>query len=101
MILFFTDGYQWLKDYKGEKFDLIFADALPGKYDLFEEAIALLKVGGFYIIDDMLPQSNWHKSHSDRVDDFIIMLEKRKDITQTKLNWSTGIIIATKIITLK
>jgi predicted O-methyltransferase YrrM len=92
------DGYQWLKNYKGEKFDLIFADAMPGKYDLFEEAISLLKVGGFYIIDDMLLQSNWPQGHSERVDDFIIMLEKRKDITQTKLNWSTGIIIATKII---
>src|ERR1700722_10341101 len=53
-----ADGYQWLQNYKGQKFDLIFADAMPGKYDLFEETIALLKVGGFYIIDDMLPQSN-------------------------------------------
>src|SRR4051794_36362649 len=26
------DGYTWLKEYKGEKFDLIFADAMPGKY---------------------------------------------------------------------
>jgi predicted O-methyltransferase YrrM len=93
-----ADGYQWLQNYKEEKFDLIFADAMPGKYDLFEETISLLKVGGFYIIDDMLPQSNWPQGHSESVDDFITMLEKRKDITLTKLNWSTGIIIATKII---
>jgi len=93
-----ADGYQWLQNYKGEKFDLIFADAMPGKYDLFEETISLLKVSGFYIIDDMLLQSNWPLGHSEKVDDFIIMLEKRKDITLTKLNWSTGIIIATKII---
>ncbi|HSZ86651.1 MAG TPA: class I SAM-dependent methyltransferase [Puia sp.] len=92
-----ADGYQWLQNYNGQKFDLIFADAVPGKYDLFEETIALLKVGGFYIIDDMLPQSNWPEGHSEKVDDFVIMLEKRKDITLTKLNWSTGIIIATKV----
>ena len=91
------DGYQWLKNYKGEKFDLIFADAMPGKYDLFEETLCLLKVGGFYFIDDMLPQPNWYDGHAERVDNFISMLEKRKDITQTKLNWSTGIIIVTKI----
>ncbi len=92
-----ADGYQWLQNYKGEKFDLIFADAMPGKYDLFEETLSLLKVGGFYFIDDMLPQPNWYNGHAERVDDFIIMLEKRKDITLTKLNWSTGIIIVTKI----
>ena len=92
------DGYEWLKTYKGEKFDLIFADAMPGKYDLFDETIALLKTGGLYVIDDMLPQPNWYDGHAQRVDEFISLLENRKDLTLTKLNWSTGIIIATKII---
>src|SRR5664279_314763 len=50
-----ADGYVWLKEFKGEKFDLIFADAMSGKYDLFEETLHMLKAGGFYIIDDMLP----------------------------------------------
>jgi hypothetical protein len=26
---------------------MVFADAMPGKYDLFEETIGLVKVGGF------------------------------------------------------
>jgi predicted O-methyltransferase YrrM len=91
-----ADGYEWLKNYQGEKFDLIFADAMPGKYDLFEEALALLHVGGFYIIDDMLPQANWPIGHPERVTEFIGMLEKRQDLTLTKLNWSTGIIIVVK-----
>jgi predicted O-methyltransferase YrrM len=89
-------GIIWLKEYKGEKFDLIFADAMPGKYDLFEEAFSLLKDGGFYIIDDMLPQPNWPEGHAERVTSFINFLEGRKDIVLTKLNWSTGIIIAVK-----
>ena len=91
------DGYKWLRAYNGEKFDLVFADAMPGKYDLFEEAFSLLKTGGFYIIDDMLPQSNWPEGHAERVTSFIKFLEKRKDIVLTKLNWSTGIIIAVKV----
>jgi len=91
-----ADGYEWLKNYKGEKFDLIFADAMPGKYDLFEEAFAMLNVGGFYIIDDMLPQLNWPEGHAAKAETFIEALEKRKDTTLTKLNWSTGIIIAVK-----
>ena len=91
-----ADGYTWLKHYAGEKFDLIFADAMPGKYDLFEETIALLRPGGFYIIDDMLPQPNWPSGHAEKVNDFINKLEKRKDLVLTKMNWSTGIIIVVK-----
>jgi len=91
-----ADGYEWLQHYNGEKFDFIFADAMPGKYDLFEETFALLNAGGFYIIDDMLPQPNWPEGHAARADAFIERLETRKDITLTKLNWSTGIIIAVK-----
>ncbi len=91
-----ADGYVWLKEYNGEKFDLIFADAMPGKYDLFEETIHLLKSGGFYIIDDMLPQMNWPVGHAEKVNAFVQMLESRKDLILTKLKWSTGIIIAVK-----
>lgn len=91
------DGYTWLKEYKGEKFDLIFADAMPGKYDLFEETFALLNNGGFYVIDDMMLQPNWPEGHAERVASFINHLENRNDIVLTKLNWSTGIIIAVKV----
>ena len=91
-----ADGYVWLKEYRGEKFDLIFADAMPGKYDLFEETIQLLKTGGFYVIDDMLPQPNWPPGHAEKADAFIHMLGSRKDLILTKLKWSTGIIIAVK-----
>jgi len=92
-----SDGYAWIQNYSGEKFDLIFADAMPGKYDLFEETIRLVKERGFYVIDDMLPQPNWPIGHADKVEGFIEELEQRKDIIFTKLNWSTGIIIVTKI----
>ena len=91
-----ADGYEWLKQYNGEKFDLIFADAMPGKYDLFDEAIAILQSGGFYIIDDMLPQANWPAGHAEKAEAFISFLEKRSDLILTKLNWSTGIIVVVK-----
>ena len=92
-----ADGYEWLKNYKEEKFDFIFADAMPGKYDLFDETIGMLKSGGLYIIDDMIPQPNWPLGHDKKADDFINMLEARTDLLLTKLNWSTGIIIISKI----
>lgn len=92
-----ADGYEWINQYKGALFDLIFADTFPGKYDLFEETLALLNVGGFYIIDDMREQPNWPEGHADKAAVFINNLEKRKDIRLTKLNWSTGVIIVVKI----
>ena len=92
-----TDGYEWIKNYDGEKFDFIFADAMPGKFDLFDETISILDNGGLYVIDDMMPQSNWPEGHDKKVIDFISMLESRKDLSLTKLNWSTGIIIITKM----
>jgi predicted O-methyltransferase YrrM len=91
-----ADANEWLKNYSSEKFDLIFADAMPGKYELFDETIALLKKGGFYIIDDMLPQPNWPDGHEKKVKDLIYKLQERNDLLITKLNWSTGIIIAVK-----
>jgi predicted O-methyltransferase YrrM len=97
VVFVLADGYDWIRNYSGASFDLIFADAMPGKYDLFEETIALLSNGGFYVIDDMLPQPNWPEGHAERVDAFINMLEQRSDLVLTKMAWSTGIIIATKI----
>lgn len=91
-----ADGYEWIKNYSGQKFDFIFADAMPGKYDLFEETIALLNPNGFYIIDDMLPQPNWPVGHDKKVETFIEQLEQREDLVITKMNWSTGIVIAVK-----
>ena len=91
-----ADAYEWIREYQGEKIDFIFADAMPGKYDLFDETIAMLNSGGLYIIDDMLPQPNWPLGHDKKVELFISSLENRNDLLITKMNWSTGIIIVTK-----
>jgi predicted O-methyltransferase YrrM len=90
------DGSKWIKAYQGHKFDLIFADAWPGKYSEIDEILDLVKVGGFYIIDDMTAQSNWPDGHQENVDRLVAYLEKREDFTLTKMNWSTGLIIAVR-----
>ena len=94
---FQADGGWWLDNAECFRFDMIFADAWPGKYSHLNEALRLLKRGGLYVIDDMLPQPNWPDGHEQRVDELISILENRKDLQITKLNWSTGIIIGTKI----
>ncbi|TDT44979.1 putative O-methyltransferase YrrM [Maribacter spongiicola] len=90
------DGTDWIKEYSGAKFDLIFADAWPGKYSEIDEVLDLIKVGGFYIIDDMTKQPNWPEGHEDNVIALTAYLEQREDLQLTKMNWSTGLIMAVK-----
>ena len=94
--IIYADATDWIKNYNEDKFDLVFADAWPGKYSEIEEILDLIKVGGMYVIDDMLAQPNWPDGHQESVDNLIEYLENRKDLNLTKMNWSTGIIIATK-----
>jgi predicted O-methyltransferase YrrM len=91
------DGGAWLRLAEAAQFDLIFADAGPGKYSHLDEALGALKRGGLYVIDDMLPQPNWPAGHDVNVAELIATLEARADLRLTKLDWSTGIIIAAKI----
>ena len=76
---------------------MIFADAWPGKYNTLEETLALLKVGGFYVIDDMLAQANWPEGHAEKAEKLIQHLEGLDYMRFTKLNWSTGVIIMTRV----
>jgi predicted O-methyltransferase YrrM len=90
------DGAEWIKNYSGDKFDLIFADAWPGKYGQIDEILDLVKIGGFYIIDDMSAQPNWPEGHQEKVNGLTAYLENRNDFNLTKMNWSTGLIIAAR-----
>jgi len=91
------DGEEWIKNYSGEHFDLIFADTWPGKYNLQDEVFRLLKVGGIYVIDDMNEQPNWPEGHAKKAADLVTYLEQREDFHLTKMNWSTGVVLMTKL----
>jgi len=91
------DAAASLLSLKPSSFDLIFADTWAGKYTHLEEALRLLKPAGLYVIDDMLPQPNWPQDHGPKVRALIAELENRRDLILTKMNWSTGIVIAAKI----
>ncbi|MEH6406323.1 MAG: SAM-dependent methyltransferase, partial [Leeuwenhoekiella sp.] len=90
------DAANYIQNYKGDLFDLVFADAWPGKYSDIDKILQLVKVGGFYVIDDMTAQPNWPKGHENNVEKLVDYLEKREDFNLTKMNWSTGLIIAVR-----
>jgi predicted O-methyltransferase YrrM len=81
---------------EGTTFDFIFADMRPGKFELLEETLRLLRAGGIYIVDDLLALPSWEAEHAPRVVRLIETLEQKEDLRVTKLNWSTGILIAVK-----
>jgi len=90
------DGTEWILNYDGPQFDLIFADAWPGKYSELNETLALLKTGRFYVIDDMRPQPNWPEGHHQKAEKLREELESREDLSLTKMDWSTGVIMCVK-----
>lgn len=97
LTLHHQEGAAFLAGAQAESYDLIFADAWPGKYSHLDLALAALKSGGLYVVDDMLPQPNWPEGHQARVDALVCVLESRSDLCVATLNWSTGLIVATKI----
>jgi predicted O-methyltransferase YrrM len=96
LTLIHSDGELWLKENEGKKFDYIFADTWHGKYLMADEVLSMLNKGGFYIVDDMLPQPNWPEGHAEKATNFVKYIESRSDLILTKQNWATGIIIAVK-----
>ncbi len=91
-----SDGEEWIRANSHLRFDYIFADTWHGKYLMLDEVLAMLNKSGLYIVDDMLPQSNWPNGHQENAINFVMALEKRQDLILTKQNWATGIIIAVK-----
>lgn len=90
------DGTTFLRKQQPRYFDLVFADAIPGKYEGLESALAIVKVGGFYVIDDMLPQPNWPEGHGEKVLGLIERLAARSDFLTLPLVWASGVVIAVR-----
>ncbi len=93
-----SDGEEYINQANPSSFDLIFADAWPGKYNLLDETLALLKIGGFYVIDDMSPQPNWPEGHDEKVAQLLEVLDQKEDFSVCQLDWATGIVICTRTL---
>lgn len=91
-----ADGLDVVRGLARGGFDLIFADAWPGKYEGLDETLALLRPGGLYVVDDMLPQPNWPDNHQARVDDLTARLKSHPDLAAVSLSWASGLIIAAR-----
>ncbi|CAN7207065.1 O-methyltransferase [Caulobacter sp. LjRoot300] len=90
------DGLDYVRAQRPASFDLIFADAWPGKYEGLDETLALLGPGGLYVVDDMSPQPNWPPGHQPRIDALVTRLKSHPDLATVALDWASGLIIAAR-----
>jgi predicted O-methyltransferase YrrM len=91
-----ADGGEWVEANRRERYDYIFADTWHGKYLMLDEVLSMLNKGGFYIVDDMLPQPNWPDGHAEKASKLVEVLEARQDLMITKMDWATGIMVGVK-----
>ena len=89
------DGAEFLRQ-SSDSYDLIYADAWPGKFSQLDEALALLKVGGIYFIDDLLPQANWPDGHAPKVPVLIDEIERREGFVTVRLAWGSGLMLVVR-----
>ena len=91
-----ADGGEWLGRIRDESFDLIFADAWPGKFEHLEAALGLLRSGGIYVIDDLLPQDSWPEGHAPRVPELMQRIESLPGFTSVRMAWATGLMLVVR-----
>jgi hypothetical protein len=91
-----ADGAQFLRSARPGQFDLIYADAWPGKFSDLDDALALLRPGGIYVIDDLLPQPNWPEGHAPKVPALIHDIERRAGFATVRLAWASGLMLVVR-----
>jgi predicted O-methyltransferase YrrM len=94
--LVLEDAVDFLVRQPPASFDLVFADALRGKFEGLDEALAVVKPGGFYVIDDLLPQPNWPEGHGEKIPPLIERLAAHGDFQIVPMTWASGIVLAVK-----
>ena len=90
------DGAAFLARADPDTYDLVYADAWPGKFTHLEEALACIRPGGVYVIDDLLPQANWPDGHAAKVDALIADLERRRGFAVVRLAWASGLMLVVR-----
>jgi predicted O-methyltransferase YrrM len=90
------NAIDFLRNQTPQSFDLVFADAIPGKYEGLDLALAVVRPGGFYVIDDMLPQTNWPAGHAEKAQVLTERLARQEDFTLVPMVWASGIIVAVR-----
>jgi predicted O-methyltransferase YrrM len=96
LTLVLEDGHQFLKRQPAASYDFVFADAMPGKFEGLENCLQVVKPGGYYVVDDILPQAKWPAGHDEKVSLLVNLLAGDNRFAIAPLYWATGIIVAVR-----
>lgn len=77
-------------------FDLIFADAVAGKWHGLDRTLQALRPGGTLVVDDMNPPSWVDEEHERKTREVRATLLGHGALVATELAWATGVIVCTK-----
>ena len=67
--------------------------------DIHRKPAALLRHGGVYVIDDLLPQPNWPDGHAPKVPALVESIERREGFIAVKLAWASGLMLVVRAST--
>lgn len=90
------DGAAFIERQKSRTFDLVFADAWPGKFSRLDKTLDLVALGGFYVGDDLRPHPSWPEGHQTKVEAFLHTFQARSNWSTVRLDWGTGLLIAVR-----
>ena len=96
LTLVLEDGHQFLKRQPAASYDFVFADSMPGKFEGLEDCLRIVKPGGLYIVDDLIPQVKWPEGHAEKVPLLIDHLAGDGRFAIAPLYWATGVIVAVR-----
>jgi len=88
-----SDGAEFLTRMAPQRFDFMYADTWPGKFTHLDLALSLLRPGGIYFVDDLLPQPSWPEEHGPKVPGLIDRLDSQPEFVATRLAWASGLMI--------
>lgn len=89
-----TDAVEWLTNYSGPPFDLVFVDTTSAKFERRDLVLAHMAHGALFVADDLLPQEKWTEAHHPRVERFRREIMAEPDLVPTLVDWASGIVIA-------
>ena len=90
-----ADATEWLEQYEGPPFDLVFVDTTITKFERRNLVYRHLAHGALFIADDLLPQEKWTDEHHPRVQRLRAEIRQEPELVATLVDWASGLLVAT------
>jgi demethylmenaquinone methyltransferase/2-methoxy-6-polyprenyl-1,4-benzoquinol methylase len=81
---------------RGNRWDLIFADAQGGKWEGLDETVDALRPGGVLLVDDMTPGAFVDDQHRVKTHEVRECLLGDERLVTVEISWSTGLILCSR-----